>query len=176
MILNQIRQVVVATVVAISVYSLPAAADTDTLLPITFKSFPNEIKRAFSKVSLKDNLIPVGCLPGDAQKRSVCSYKLGNFMSIMTSSAKGGSDVVSITMICSTADPVESSKCLLSYAAAMSLTSSALSGDTRGKILHLLLNGLEVGTSTTVVTEERKFILQKSLGIWFHVYAADEED
>jgi len=79
-------------------------------------------------------------------------------------------------MICNPSTAVDSGKCLLSYTAAMALTSSALNIETRGRILKLLLQGLDLGNTTTITTAERKFTLQKSLGIWFHINATDGDD
>jgi hypothetical protein len=42
-------------------------------------------------------------------------------------------------------------------------------------ILTTLTSGLEVATEISLTTDERKFMLQKSLGLWFHVMAADGE-
>ena len=48
--------------------------------------------------------------------------------------------------------------------------------ETRGKIVKILISGLEVGNRTTVTTDERRYILQKSIGLWFHIYAADVDE
>jgi hypothetical protein len=156
--------------------SRPVIADDDSLLPVTFQSFAADYRRALAKASLKDALVALNCLDGSADKRKVCMYKLGNFFNIIVESQKGGSDVIGITMICSAPDITASSKCLLSYIAAMALTSPEMSVDTRGKIVKILLDGLEVGNITSVTTDDRKFILQKSIGLWFHIIAANSGD
>jgi hypothetical protein len=48
--------------------------------------------------------------------------------------------------------------------------------DARGKILSTLTSGLAVGNEISIQTEERKYLLQKSMGLWFHVIAAGGED
>ena len=40
----------------------------------------------------------------------------------------------------------------------------------------VLLDGLEVGNITSLMTDDRKFILQKSIGSWFHIIAANFDD
>jgi hypothetical protein len=153
-----------------------ASADSDTLLPVTFASFQADLKRALTKGHLKEPLAQVTCLEGNAEKRKVCTYKLGEYMSVMISSAKGGSDVVGLTMMCGPKNDLDSAKCLLAYSAAMALTASALSVDARGKILGLLFEGLALGNDASITTDERKFTLQKSIGVWFHIYATDTDD
>jgi hypothetical protein len=152
-------------------FSRPVIADDDTLLPVTFQSFATDYRRALAKGFVKDALIALNCLDGSADKRKVCMYKLGDFFYITIESQKVG-----ITMICSAPDITASSKCLLSYIAAMALTSPRMSVDTRGKIVKILLDGLEVGNITSVTTDDRKFILQKSMGLWFHIIAANSDD
>jgi hypothetical protein len=39
----------------------------------------------------------------------------------------------------------------------------------------LLTDGLQVGNEISVITDERKYLLQKSMGLWFHVIAAEGE-
>lgn len=97
-------------------------------------------------------------------------------MQIMAESKVGEKDVVGLTLICATDKPTESGKCLLAYIAAISMTAPGISVDTRGKIVNVLVNGLEAGNETSIKTDERKYILQKSVGLWFHVLAADGED
>ena len=79
-------------------------------------------------------------------------------------------------MICTASSDLASAKCLLSYAAAMMATTPEIDADARGKILKLLIDGLSLGNETRITTDERKFTLQKSMGIWFHVSASDIED
>ena len=82
-----------------------------------------------------------------------------------------------ITMICSgTQGPEDVAKCLLAYTALIAATTPELSEDARGKVLSTLTSGLEVGNEISLAIEERKYVLQKSLGLWFHVMAADGED
>src|SRR5208282_5582379 len=138
-----------------------AAAASDTLLPVTFKSFAADYRRALAQASVMDALTPVKCLDGAADKRKVCMYKLGGYMGITIESQKGGADVIGITMICNAPNLEDSGKCLLSYSAAMALISSSLSVGTRGQIIKILLDGLNVGNIATISTDERKFILQK---------------
>jgi len=94
----------------------------------------------------------------------------------MVESKKGQKDVVAITMMCSgTQGPADVAKCLLAYNALIAATTPELSADARGKILSTLTSGLDVGNEISIQTEERKYLLQKSLGLWFHVIAADGE-
>jgi hypothetical protein len=152
-----------------------AYADSDTLQPITFASIQGDLKKSLSKMSVQETVVPVGCLDGEKDKRTVCTFKIGKFLSVMASSKKGEKDVVAITMICNTESPSDAIKCLLGYAALMTATAPNMSKETRGKIINTLTGGLEVGTETTILTEERKYMLQKSVGLWFHVMAADGE-
>lgn len=167
-----------AILVAVLVFlAVPEAhADSETLLPLTLASLNSDLRKALSKTSVHDPLTPVGCLDGGAEKRTVCSFKLGNYMSIAAETQKAGKDIVGITMICGTEKREELAKCLLAYSALMVVTSAELTADVRGKILKVLLYGLNVGSLTTVRTDERKYTLQKSVGLWFHVYATDAED
>jgi len=151
-------------------------ADSENLLPLSFTSLNADLKKSLSKMSVREALTPMGCLDGATDKRAVCTLKLGSYMSIMAETKKGGKDIVGLTMICGTDNQTDSLKCLLAYAAGMSLTAPEMKTDTRGKIMKVLLDGLDVGSSTTVQTDERKYTLQKSMGLWFHVYASDAED
>jgi hypothetical protein len=154
----------------------PAAADADTLLPVTFQSFAGDFRRALVQAAVTDTLTAVNCLDGAADKRKVCMYKLGGYMVITLESQKGGTDVIGITMICNAPNLGDSGKCLLSYGAAMALMSPDINLGTRGKIIKILLDGLNVGNIATISTDERKFILQKSVGLWFHILAVDSDD
>jgi hypothetical protein len=154
----------------------PARADSDTLLPATFASLQGDLKKALSKASVREPLAALPCLEGSTEKRKVCPYKLGEYMQIMAETEKGGKDIVGLTMICGTTDARDSLKCLLAYAAAMSLLAPDIDQDKRGKIMGTLVEGLSVGMETSIRTEERKFILQKSMGLWFHIEAADADN
>jgi hypothetical protein len=154
-----------------------ANADSDTLLPMTFGSLQGDLKRSLSKMSVHEAVVPVGCLDGDKEKRTVCTFKIGNILSVMAESKKGEKDVVGVTMICGdTQGPSDVAKCLLAYTALMGATTPDLDQEARSKILSTLTSGLEVGNEISVVTDERKYLLQKSVGLWFHVIAADGED
>jgi hypothetical protein len=79
-------------------------------------------------------------------------------------------------MICSnTQGPADVAKCLLAYTALVAATTPDLGEDARGKVLSTLTSGLDVGNEISIQTDERKFLLQKSVGLWFHVIAADGE-
>jgi hypothetical protein len=153
-----------------------ARADSDTLLPITFNSLQGDLKKALTKNAIREPLSAFSCLEGSAEKRKVCTYKLGDYMQIMAETEKGGKDIVGLTMICATNVQSDSLKCLLAYAAAMSMAAPELKADDRGKIMNVLIEGLSVGTLVSIRTEERKFILQKSIGLWFHINAADVDE
>ena len=153
-----------------------AKADTDTLQPITFASVRADLKKSLTKMSVPDDVIPMGCLDGGKEKRTVCNFKIGGVLGMMVESKKGEKDVVAITMICSgTQGPADVAKCLLAYTALIAATSPELNKDARGKVLSTLTSGLDVGNEISIQTEERKFLLQKSVGLWFHVIAADGE-
>ena len=153
-----------------------ARADSDTLLPVSFDNWNGDLKKALSKMSVRETLTPLGCLDGGKDKRTVCTLKLGSYMSIMAETNKGEKDIVGITMICGTEKQADAVKCIAAYIGLMSMTAPEMNADTRGKILKILLDGLEVGSYTLVRTDERKYILQKSMGLWFHVNAADYGD
>jgi hypothetical protein len=108
-------------------------------------------------------------------KRTVCNFKIGKFVAVMVESKKGEKDIVAITMICGTDNPNDFLKCMLAFAALMNATAPEMSADTRGKIFNVLTSGLDVGQEVSVLTDERKYLLQKSMGLWFHVIAADGE-
>lgn len=153
-----------------------ARADSDTLQPITFGSIRADLKKSLAKMSVRDVVVPMGCLDGGKDKRTVCSFKIGSVLGVMAESKKGEKDVVAVTMNCSdTQGPADVAKCLLAYSALMAATAPEMSADARGKILNILTSGLEVGNETSVLTDERKYLLQKSVGVWFHVIAADGE-
>jgi hypothetical protein len=157
-------------------FSAAAHADTDTLQPITFGSFRADLKKSLSKISIRDDVVPVGCLDGGQDKRTVCNFKIGSVLAVMVESKKGEKDVVAVTMICTgTQGPADVAKCLLAYTALIAAVAPELSGDARGKVLSTLTSGLEVGNEISIQTDERKFLLQKSLGLWFHVIAGDGE-
>jgi hypothetical protein len=151
-------------------------ADSDTLKPLTFQSFPADLKRALSRSSIRDGLTVANCLEGGSEKRKVCTYKLGGYMTIMVSTEKGSPDLAALTMICGPSNDLDNAKCLLAYGAAIMMTAPALDTAARGKIMNTLISGLEVGSQISITTDERRFILQKSMGIWFHVYASDVAD
>src|ERR1019366_6844571 len=48
--------------------------------------------KALSKLNIKDNLEKVSCLEGGSETRTVCTYKLGDFMNVMIISVKGSRD------------------------------------------------------------------------------------
>lgn len=155
----------------------PALADSDTLLPITMGSVATELQKALVKLSVRDKIEPMGCVDGTGGKRTVCNFKIGHVLGVMAETKPGKPDVVGITMICSgTEGPSDVAKCLLAYNALMAATSPNLSKDDRGKIIGTLTSGLEVGNQISVETDERKYVLQKSVGLWFHVIAAEGEN
>jgi hypothetical protein len=164
-------------VVSFMVLTAVAQADPDTLQPITFASVRADLKKSLTKMSVRDDVVPVGCLDGGQDKRTVCNFKIGGVLAVMVESKKGEKDVVAITMICTgTQGPADVAKCLLAYTALIAATAPELSQDARGKILSTLTSGLDVGNEISIRTEERKFLLQKSIGLWFHVMAADLEE
>jgi hypothetical protein len=153
-----------------------AQADTDTLQPITFGSVRADLKKSLTKMSIRDDAVPLSCLDGGQDKRTVCNFKIGSVLGMMVESKKGEKDVVAITMICSgTQGASDVAKCLLAYTALIAATTPELSEDARGRILSTLTSGLDVGNEISIQTDERKFLLQKSVGLWFHVIAADGE-
>jgi hypothetical protein len=153
-----------------------ARADSDNLQPITFESVQRDLKKSLSKMSVREDVVPMGCLEGGKDKRTVCSFKIGRILGVMAESKKGEKEVVGITMICSgTEGPADVAKCLLAYTALISATSPDLDKEARNKILTTLTSGLDVGNKMSIETEERKYVLQKSMGLWFHVIAADGE-
>lgn len=157
-------------------FAPPACADSDSLLPVTFASLQADLRKAFLKAAVREPVAALPCLEGAPDKRKVCTYKLGEYMQMMASTEKGGQDIVALTMICATADTRDSLKCLLAYAAAMELLSPDLDRDKRGKIMGTLIDALALGQEASIRTEERKFTLQKSMGLWFHIEAADVEN
>jgi hypothetical protein len=165
---------VVFVVVSLAFSSALAHADPDTLEPITFASVRADLKKSLAKVWVRDDVVPAECLDGGNDKRTVCNF--GSVLGVMVESKKGQKDVVAITMICSgTQGPADVAKCLLGYNALLAATTPEVSADTRGKILSTLTSGLEVGDEISIHTEERKYLLQKSIGLWFHVIAASGE-
>jgi len=156
------------------------AADDDdpsaTLRPLTFANLPAELRRAFAKATVRDPLTTLTCLEGEASKPKVCTYKVADgFLGIMASSDKGGSDVTVITMICNAKSPAETAKCLLAYHAGMALAGGAADVDTKAKLFGVLLEGLDYGNATTIETDDRKFVLQKSIGLWLHIIAINSQ-
>jgi len=153
-----------------------AQADSDTLQPITFGSVRADLKKSLARMSIRDDVAPAGCLDGGQDKRTVCSFKIGSVLGVMVESKKGEKNVVGITMICSnTQGPGDIAKCLLASTALIAATTPELSEDSRNKVLTTLTSGLDVGNEISIQTDERKFLLQKSVGLWFHVIAADGE-
>jgi hypothetical protein len=152
-------------------------ADNETLKPITFASVRTDLKRALVHTSIRDDIVPTGCLDGGEDERTVCNFKIGNVLGLMVESKAGQKDVVAITMICSgTRGPADAAKCRLGYSALIAATTSDIGAEARGKILSTLTGGLAVGSEISIQTAERKYLLQKSVGLWFHVIAADGED
>ena len=160
--------------IALSVSLAPVArAETDTLLPLTFKTFPVELKRALARVSVRDELTSLWCLPGDKEKAMVCTYKLGTYLTMTTQSDKGATDMVGITMICATAVPTESAKCLLAFSAALTIAGGDATREGKAKVMSVLIDGLDIGNSDEIMTDDRKFGMQKGMGLWLTIYAAD---
>jgi hypothetical protein len=157
-------------------FSTVAQADEDTLQPITFGSVRTDLKKSLAKLAVRDDVVPMGCLDGGKDKRTVCNFKIGGVLGMMVESKKGEKDVVAITMICSgTQGPADVAKCLLAYTALIAATTPELSEDARNKVLTTLTSGLDVGNEISIQTDQRKFLLQKSMGLWFHVIAGDGE-
>lgn len=151
-------------------------ADSDTLAPISFRSFSADFSRALKGASIKDALGAPACLGRTTGKRIVCTYKVGNFMSVMLASSKDADDPVEMTMICIGSDALGSAKCLLAYSSGMAIAASSMNAADRAKILAILVQGLSVGNEATISTDDRKFSLQKSIGIWLNISASDEAD
>jgi hypothetical protein len=157
-------------------FTAVAQADSDSLQPITFASVRADLKKSLSKMSIRDDVVPLACLDGGKDKRTVCNFKIGSVLGMMVESKKGEKNVVAITMICSgTQGPADVAKCLLAYTALIAATTPELSEDARGKVLSTLTSGLDVGNEISIQTDDRKFLLQKSIGLWFHVIAVDGE-
>jgi hypothetical protein len=97
-------------------------------------------------------------------------------MNVMIISVKGSRDDLATVTMNTASSNFQSGKCLLSYGAAMMVTTPEIDADARGKIINLLIDGLSLWHETSITTDERKFTLQKSMGIWFHVSASDVED
>ena len=167
---------IIFAAVCVAFFTASARADTDSLQPITFVSVRADIKKSLAKMAIKDDVVPAGCLDGGQDKRTVCNFKIGSVLGMMVESKKGEKNVVAITMICSGAQgAADVAKCLLGYSALIAATTPELNESARGKIVSTLMSGLDVGNEISVQTDERKFLLQKSLGLWFHVIAADGE-
>jgi hypothetical protein len=162
-------------IVLISITS-QARADSDTLLPVTFASLQGDLKKALSKVTVREQLSALPCLEGSSEKRTVCPYKLGDYMQIMAETEKGGKDIIGVTLICGTQDTRDSLKCLMAWGAAMAVLAPDLDQDKRAKVINALMEGVLLGTEASIRTDDRKFILQKSVGLWFHIYAADADN
>lgn len=145
---------------------------SETLLPLTYASFPSDLKRALSKVSVHEPIKTIMCLEGATDKPKICNYSVGDFLYLMAATDKGASDISVITLICNVKNDADSAKCLLSYAAAMELAGGSASTEDKGKILGILMEGLNVGNEMTIVTDDRKFVMQKSMGLWLHIIAA----
>ena len=115
--------VVVSAMMVVLVWPPSAAAESDTLLPISFASLVPDFKKAASKISLRETLTTISCLDGGKDKRTVCTYKLGDFMQISAETKTAEKEIVGLTMICTAGDNyLKNAKCLLAYAAAMMMT------------------------------------------------------
>jgi hypothetical protein len=164
------------TAASLILFATAAQADSDTLQPITFGTVRADLKRSLAKMSIRDDVAPMGCLDGGQDKRTVCSFKISSVLSVMVESKKGEKNVVAITMICgNTQGPGDVAKCLLAYTALIAATTPELGQDARNNVLMTLTSGLDVGNEISIQTDERKLLLQKSIGLWFHVIAAEGE-
>jgi hypothetical protein len=163
-------------VVFLCLCCVPANADSDTLLPLTFKSFPMDFQRALAQATVHEGVRLEKCLAGDTEKRSVCMFTVGSFLMITATSEKGRPDIASLILMCRGSDPTGTVKCLLAFAAAIGLTAPDLPKDARGKIISTLMDGIGIGQSASITTEERKYILQKSAGVWLYIIAADSDE
>jgi hypothetical protein len=173
--MQAITRSILASFAFLSICSNAVQADSEKL-DLDFNSASASLTRALSKLSVKDKLIDKGCLPGSTVKRTVCTFSLSNYLTFMVSSEKGSEEIVSLTMICSGVDDVGAGKCLVAYAAGVSAATKDLSEADRGKILALLISAIPLGDEASIKTLERRYIIQKGMGIWLHVYAADAED
>lgn len=158
------RSVVLAIFLAVSASA--AAADD---LGVTFATFADKFHKAGVRMSLSEKLVKQSCESNSTPKRTICSYKLGNFMVVMAS-AKGDDQITEITMICATGDAADirtilnaTVKCSMAWSAAIAATSPERDLKERATIVTTLLAGLEVGESITIKAKDRKFVLQKSL-------------
>jgi hypothetical protein len=152
-------------------------ADNETLKPITFASVRADLKKALMHMSVRDDVVPIGCLDGGEDERTICNFNIGKVLGLMVESKTGQKDVVAITMICGgTQGPADIAKCRLGYSALIAAAAPDLDAKARGKILSTLTDGLAVGNEISIKTDERKYLLEKSVGLWFHVIAADGEN
>jgi hypothetical protein len=152
-----------------------AHAESETLLPLTSKSFPSDFKRALAKLAISDPIASLGCLEGAPDKREVCNYRIGDFMNVMAATDKGGAEITIITLICVPKGEADSAKCFLAYSAAMTMAGGEAASEDKHKILAALIDGLSLGKEVMILTDDRKFLLQKSMGLWLHIIAADSE-
>ena len=173
---DKVRLISKFTMAAALIASITSArADNETLKPITFASVRADLKKALMYMSVRDDVVPIGCLDGGEDERTICNFNIGKVLSLMVESKTGQKDVVAITMICSgTQGPADVAKCLLGYSALITATApDHLNAEARSKILSTLRGGLAVGNEISIQTAERKYLLQRSVGLWFHVIAAD---
>ncbi len=174
--MSTVRAFVAAVgIVAGMVYTQAVLAADDTLLPLTFKSLQADLKKALIHQSIKDPLTSVGCLNGNGTKRTVCTYKVGDYATLMAATEEGGLDIVGLTAICGAENALGMAQCTLVYAATLEMT-TPLPQKVRGDILGTLMQGILVGNAASISTAERKFIMQKVQGIWFHIYAVNSKD
>jgi hypothetical protein len=139
-------------------------------LGITFAKFEDGFHKVGVRMALNEKFVKQSCDSNPSTKRTICTHKLGDFMIVMTST-KGDDPITEITMICATEDIRAAAKCMVAMSAAIAATSPERDLKERAAIIKTLLAGLDVGDSTTIQSEDRKFVLQKSMGLWFHIVA-----
>jgi hypothetical protein len=153
-----------------------AHADSDTLAPLTFANFAAAFKAKLRQANVHDGVAEEKCLPGAPDKRPVCSYKVGAFLAVIATGEKGGDRPVSLMLACVKQTVADSTKCILGYAAAITLTAPDLSGDQRGKLIDTLFGGLAIGNTVSVTTDDRKYVVEKGAGIMFYIEASDSTE
>ena len=151
-----------------------ARADSDKL-PTTSATFVSDFRTAALRNGLHEGLTQVECHPATDELHGVCNYKLGEFAMLLSNTPKGSPEITEVTAICMAKTDLNAMKCMLLNGVLMDWLAPSVDRDARGKIMAVLIKGIDVGTDVRVANEETRFIMQKTLGagLWFHVEAVD---
>lgn len=146
--------------------SSSAEISDDDFSPITIPTFATHLRKHLRAEQINEVLRAGECIQAGPQNRTACTFMLGRLMRIELLARKKDRELIDITMVCTSKDVVE---CLIAYGAAMKMTDPDMLDETRATLIQTMIRGLSVGVSTSVITEKRKYTIQKVGHLWYSI-------